>query len=179
MRDLTRHVDSRDCARPSCPNEADGHDRLCHSCRGTTEPPPDPTPEQLKAMFRDDTNPSALEPTCRREGCDQPVRYHRGAGAGHCEPHGLELYRAQQRRTTEIRKQRGTYSGTGKTNGEIAAAAKTVLTAAKQLDHAIAAVYKADQRRDEALGEFRRSLTRLVHTVREQLPSADPADKAA
>lgn len=178
MRDLTKHVDSRDCARPSCPNEADGHDRLCHSCRGITELPVDPIPEQLKAMFRDDTNPAALEPTCKHDGCGQPVRYHRGPGAGHCEPHGLELYRANQRRVTELRKQRGSYRGNGKTNGEITSAARTVLATAKQLDAAIAGVYQAEQRRDQALGEFRRSLTQLVHTVR-KLTTNDAADRAA
>lgn len=41
VRDLTRLVDTRDCATPSCTREADSTDGLCHNCRALgLEPQP-------------------------------------------------------------------------------------------------------------------------------------------
>lgn len=184
MHDLTRFVATADCRTAGCPREADGPDGLCHVCRHLPTGQPDPLPLELKpgelAHLNDDDD-DVRPARCRADGCTSPVHYLRGAASGYCHPHGVDRLREIQARGVLTRKASGAYRNGHQrpAKGEITQAAKELVTASSALDRALVAVHQAEQRRDEALDEWRLRLAVLVHTVREQLPAADPADKAA
>lgn len=120
--------------------------------------------------------------TCRHDNCPSEAYYSRGPGAGLCHHHGLERLRAIQAQGVATRKARGSYGGGSpgiNAGGDITAAAKTVVAASRQLERAIVAAYKAEQRRDHAVAQFRRSVAVLLHTANEQLPDHLQARKAA
>ena len=120
--------------------------------------------------------------TCRHDSCPAEAYYSRGPGAGLCHHHGLERFRAIQAQGVATRKSRGSYGGgspSAKVGNEITAAAKTVVAASRQLERAIVAVYQAEQRRDHAVAQFRRSVAVLLHTANEQLPDHLQARRAA
>lgn len=81
MTNLAHLIDSRDCVSAGCPNEADGMDGLCRTCRAWADDAPPPLRRLQLVHSRRET------PVCKIEGCDRPPGDRRGIYAGLCLEH--------------------------------------------------------------------------------------------
>lgn len=115
MADLTRLLDTVDCAGHGCPNEADGADGLCRYCR-TNGPRREPTPTEPGALAHladqeDDpmvTPPPVplpkppADPVVRCRKCDQPATHlaPRGMYSRLCDRQAAQRRRRRARSVT-------------------------------------------------------------------------------
>lgn len=104
-RDVTALLATSDCTTAGCPNETDGPDGLCRTCRAAP-PRPVPTRGELRALFHDDDQEPRMAgytvPLCKHDGCDQPPISRHGMYAGLCDTHrGEAEERQRQLRATK------------------------------------------------------------------------------
>lgn len=99
---------------------------------------------------------------CKADGCPWDAVDARGEFAGLCAQHRREAIEASARARVEANERRRA----GAPAGEIAAAARAVLAESKRLEAALAGVYAAERRREEATRTWRESVGELLATTK-------------